>query len=173
MFDSIHKCKIFISCFFFLILALPNLSIGKIVSVDMIPPSDGIAHRADGGFTTPQAIMTTPLSSDQNLANLLDNNPNTFYQPSAGSNPGSIGSDVLLNFDFPSIPDNAVIESVTLRIGISSDTTDDPFLRGVFFSAYNRLEPQTNLLTDIGPNILGAFVVSPRKPRYLLLLRSW
>ena len=82
---------------------LPNLGFSATVTIDMEVPVGGIAHIADGGFVTPDVISASTLSTDQNLTNLLDNNPNTFYQPAAGSNPGAIGSDVLLDFDFQRI----------------------------------------------------------------------
>ncbi len=156
-------------CYFLIAAALmlPNLGFAATVTIDMVVPVDGIAHIADGGFVTPNFISVNPLSTDQNLTNLLDNNPNTFYQPAAGSNPGAIGSDVLLDFDFPPIPDNATIESVTLRVGISSDTTDDPFLRGFFFASYSRLDLTTYLNVDLGPGIVGGFLVSPQTPVFV------
>lgn len=134
------------------------------VTLDMVIPVGGVAHEADGGFTLPMTIMGTPLSTDQDLSNMLDNNPSTFYQPAAGSNGSSIGSDVLLDFTFPPIPDNAVIESVTLRVGISSDTTDGQFLRGFFFSAYSRLDTSRYMNTDLGTGVVGGFLVSPQTP---------
>ena len=140
-------------CYFLIAAALmlPNLGFAATVTLDMVIPVGEIAYSADGSFATPDSIMSLPLSADQNLTNLLDNNPNSFYQPTAGSNPGAIGSDVLLDFDFPPIPDNATIESVTLRVGISSDTTDDPFLRGFFFAPYSRLDLTTYLNVYLAP----------------------
>ncbi|GJM14781.1 MAG: hypothetical protein DHS20C13_01080 [Thermodesulfobacteriota bacterium] len=168
--DGFHRLFSRFGICYFLIAAsfmLPNLGFAATVTIDMEVPFDGIAHIADGGFVTPDVISSSLLSTDQNLTNLLDNNPNTFYQPAAGSNPGAIGSDVLLDFDFPPIPDNATIESVTLRVGISSDTTDDPFLRGFFFAAYSRLDLTTYLNVDLGPGIVGGFLVSPQTPVFV------
>lgn len=155
-------CRIVI-CLCFLI-SLTHYSEAQSVTLDMVVPVGGIAYEADGGFVLPSIIMGTALSTDQDLSNLLDNNPSTFYQPAAGSNGSTIGSDVLLDFEFPPIPDNAIIESVTLRVGISSDTTDDAFLRGFFFSSYNRLDTSRYLNTDLGPNVVGGFLVSPQTP---------
>lgn len=90
-----------IGIYFFFILLLPIYSNAETVTLDMVIPVDGVAHEADGGFTLPIAIMGTALSTDQDLTNLLDNNPSTFYQPAAGSNGNAIGSDVLLDFEFP------------------------------------------------------------------------
>lgn len=67
----------------------------------------------------------------------------------------------------PPIPDNAIIESVTLRVGISSDTTDAAFLRGFFFSPYSRLDTSTYLNVDLGPGIVGGFLVSPETPIFV------
>lgn len=153
-----------ISICFFLLILLPIYSNAETVTLDMVIPVEGIAHHADGGFTLPVTIMGTPLSTDQNLTNLLDNNPGTFYQPAAGSNGNSIGSDVLLDFEFPPIPDNAIIESVVLRVGISSDTTDDAFLRGFFFAPYSRLDASTYLNVNLGPEVVGGFLLSPETP---------
>ena len=105
--------------------------------------------------------MNSPLSTDQNLVNLLDNDPNTFFQPTAGSNAPTIGSDVLLRFEFPEIPDNARIESVTLRVGVSAENTDAPFQMGFGFTSYSRLDPTTCLNVDLGPpGTQGAFLIS-------------
>jgi len=165
--DGFYRLVSRVGIYFFMIasvLILPNLGFAATVTLDMVIPVGGIAHSADGGFATPDSIMGLPLSTDQNLTNLLDNNPNTFYQPAAGSNGPAIGSDVLLDFEFPEIPDKATIESVTLRVGISSDTTDAPFLRGFFFAPYSRLDLTTYLNVDLGSGIVGGFLVSPETP---------
>ena len=88
---------------FFLLLLFNHFANAQTVTLDMVIPVSGIAHEANGGFTLPSAIMGTPLSTDQDLTNLLDNDPATFYQPAAGSNGNTIGSDVLLDFEFPPI----------------------------------------------------------------------
>ncbi len=149
---------------FFFLLLFPIYSNAETVTLDMVIPVGGVAHEADGGFTLPITIMGTALSTDQDLTNLLDNNPSAFYQPAAGSNGNAIGSDVLLDFEFSPIPDNAIIESVTLRVGISSDTTDAAFLRGFFFSPYSRLDTSTYLNVNLGPDVVGGFLVSPETP---------
>lgn len=109
---------------FALVLVFSVLSYAATVTIDMAVPVSGVAHIQIPGVPTPITIENSPLSTDQNLANLLDNDPNTFYQPTAGSNAPAMGSDVLLRFEFPEIPDNARIESVTLRAGVSAENTD-------------------------------------------------
>ena len=83
------------------------LSYGATETLEMVPPVSAVAHIQIPGVPPPITIENSPLSTDQNLANLLDNDPNTFYQPTAGSNAPAVGSDVLLRFEFPEIPDNA------------------------------------------------------------------
>jgi len=112
------------------LIILSNQGFAATVTLEMVPPVSGVAHLATPGVPTPITIENSPLSTDQNLANLLDNDPNTFYQPTAGSNAPAMGSDVLLRFEFPEIPDNARIESVTLRVGVSAENTDGAFLMG-------------------------------------------
>jgi hypothetical protein len=127
----------------------------------MVPPVSGVAHISTPGVPPPITIENSPLSTDQNLANLLDNDPNTFYQPTAGSNAPAVGSDVLLRFEFPEIPDNARIESVTLRVGVSAENTDAAFLMGFAFVSFSRLDTTTYLDVDFGPpGTPGPFLVS-------------
>jgi len=138
------------------------LSYGATETLEMVPPVSAVAHIQIPGVPPPITIENSPLSTDQNLANLLDNDPNTFYQPTAGSNAPAIGSDVLLRFEFPEIPDNARIESVTLRVGVSAENTDAAFAMGFGFASYNRLDPTTYLNVDLGPpGTQGAFLISP------------
>jgi hypothetical protein len=87
-------------CYLIAFALLPFAVHAKIVMLDMIIPQGGVAYEADGGFITPDMIVAVPLSADQNLSNMLDNNQNTYYQPAAGSNGTTIGSDVLLDFVF-------------------------------------------------------------------------
>jgi len=137
------------------------LSYGATETLEMVPPVSAVAHIQIPGVPPPITIENSPLSTDQNLANLLDNDPNTFYQPTAGSNAPAIGSDVLLRFEFPEIPDNARIESVTLRVGVSAENTDGAFLMGFGFASYNRLDPTTYLNVDLAPpGTQGALLIS-------------
>jgi len=152
---------------FLLILVIPNMSIAKTIALEMVPPVDGVAHISPAPALTPEMIMDAPFSTDQNLANLLNNNPNTFYQPTAGSNAPSIGSDVLLRFEFPDIPDNAIINSVVLSVGISSENTDEQFRMGFGFASYNRDDPTRYLDVDISPpGTKGAFLISEMTPPF-------
>ncbi|MEE8044497.1 MAG: hypothetical protein V3T32_05150 [Thermodesulfobacteriota bacterium] len=120
---------------FALVLMFSVLSYAATETLETVPPVSGVAHLTTPGVPTPITIENSPLSTDQNLANLLDNDPNTFYQPTAGSNASAIGSDVLLRFEFPEIPDNARIESVTLRVGVSAENTDAAFAMGFGFAS--------------------------------------
>jgi hypothetical protein len=149
-----------------ILLLIPSIGFAVTNTVDMVPPVSGVAHITTPGVGTPNTIMGNPLSTDQNLANLLDNNQNTFYQPTAGSNAPQIGSDVLLRFEFPPIPDGATIESVTLRVGISTENTDGAFLMGFGFAPFNRLNTATYLDVDLDPSIQGAFLVSLITPPF-------
>ena len=63
------------------VLIIPGLSFAETFNLEMVPPVDGVAHISSPGVLTPDVIMNVPLSGDQKLGNLLDNNPNTFYQP--------------------------------------------------------------------------------------------
>jgi len=146
---------------FALVLMFSVPSYAARVTINMAVPVSGVAHIQIIGVPTPITIENSPLSTDQNLANLLENDPNTFYQPTAGSNASAIGSDVLLDFEFSEIPDNARIESVTLRVGVSAENTDAAFLMGFAFAAYNRLDPTTYLDVDLGPpGTIGPLLVS-------------
>lgn len=146
---------------FALVLMFSVLSYAATETLEMVPPVSGVAHLTTPVVPTPITIENSPLSTDQNLANLLDNDPNTFYQPTAGSNAPTIGSDVLLRFEFPEIPDNARIESVTLRVGVSAENTDAAFLMGFVFVSFSRLDTTTYLDVDFGPpGTPGPFLVS-------------
>ena len=147
-----------------LISIIPQKSFSATVTIDMVPPVTGEAHLADGNLVTPSTILGNPLSTDQDFSNLMDNSFNTFYQPIQESTFPLIGRDVLLDFEFPPIPDNAIIEQVTLRVGISPTDTDGVLLRGYGFAPYNRNDFNSYLNIDIGPGILGIFPVSPLSP---------
>ena len=146
---------------FALVLMFSVLSYAATETLEMVPPVSGVAHLTTPVVPTPITIENSPLSTDQNLANLLDNDPNTFYQPTAGSNAPTIGSDVLLRFEFPEIPDNARIESVTLRVGVSAENTDAAFRMGFGLISFSRLDLTTFLDVDLGPpGTEGAFLIS-------------
>ena len=156
-----------LSLSFLLIFIIPNLSNAETINLEMVPPVSGVAYVSGGGFSTPDQIMNRPLSGDQNLANLLDNNPNTFYQPTAGSNGPIVGSDVLLRFEFPDVPSNAKINSVVLSVGVSAENTDEPFQMGFGFTPYNRMDPTRNLDVEIDPpGTKGAFLISDMTPQF-------
>jgi len=148
---------------FALVLMFSVLSYAATVTIDMAVPVSGVAHTTIGGpvLSPPITIVNSPLSTDQNLANLLDNDPNTFYQPTAGSNAPTIGSNVILDFEFSPIPDNARIESVTLRVGVSAENTDAAFAMGFGLISLSRLDLTTYLDVDVGPpGTQGVFLIS-------------
>ena len=158
----------FIPCIALVLLfVLPDLSLAKTYTLDMVPPVSGVAHINTPFVPTPDVLMDAPLSDDQNLSNLFDNSQNTFYQPSAGSNAPQIGSDVLLRFEFPELPQNAIIQSVTLSVGISDQNSDGLNDMGFGFLSFNRTDPTRYLDVNIDPpGTKGAFLISEMTPPF-------
>lgn len=152
-----------------LLLLLPIIAAAEVVVIENVPPTDGVAYITPGDISTPDIIINKSMSGDQNLVSLLDNNGDTFYQPAAGSNAPSIGSDILLDFDFSMIPDEAEIIQVAIGVEVSSTDSDDPYTRGFGLAAYNRTDLSQYLEINIGPpGTTGVFLIGTGTPAFFV-----
>ncbi len=130
----------------------------------MVPPVSESTHSANGAVLIPVGILVAPLLMDQDLSNLMDGDQSTFYQPPDEPNNRTIGSDVILNFEFPQIPDNATIEQIIIGAGVHLSDSDGLFERGYGVTPYSRNDLTEFLDLDIGPGIEGVFIISPATP---------